>query len=260
LGEYQLFHAEVADLPRYVAPDSLDLILTDPPYHKASVPLYGTLAEVAATCLKPGGSLLTMSGQSFLPELFELMTTHLRYQWLLASRLTGPGTAVWARRVQNHWRSWLWLVKGTYRGGFQGDFLKGDGPDKRFHAWGQSRVDVAALVGRFTQPGDLICDPFCGGGTTGKAALLLGRRFVGLDCHPNAIAKTERRLQEVNGADVVQANLLLADSALRVRPCKRCRTDFPPQRSTAEYCSPACRTAAYRERLASQRKPVSVTA
>lgn len=34
-----------------------------------------------------------------------------------------------------------------------------------------------------TQPGDLVLDPFAGSGTTGRAAEMLGRRFVGVDLY-----------------------------------------------------------------------------
>jgi hypothetical protein len=186
-------------------------------------------------------------GQSYLPEILALMTPHLRYQWLLCSRLTGPGTAVWNRRVQNHWRAWLWFVKGHYTAGFQGDFLRGEGADKRFHAWGQGLADVSALVGRFSQPGDLIVDPFCGGGTTGKAALLLGRRFVGLDHDRGAIERTTRRLADAHVGDAIQTPFALSDPSLR--RCHWCGGEFPAQRKTAEYCTPACKQAAYRERI-----------
>ena len=40
---------------------------------------------------------------------------------------------------------------------------------------------MADLVSRLTKPGDLVCDPFLGAGSTAVAALKLGRRFVGCD-------------------------------------------------------------------------------
>jgi len=36
-------------------------------------------------------------------------------------------------------------------------------------------------IGTWTNPGDLVCDPFTGAGTTAKMATLLGRRFLGAE-------------------------------------------------------------------------------
>jgi hypothetical protein len=222
------------------------------------------LAEVAAQTLKPGGSLVAMCGQSYLPEILALMTPYLRYHWLFSLRLTGAGTAVWARRVQNHWRALVWFVQGTYTAGFQGDVLHGDGADKRFHPWGQGISTFAALIGRLTEPGALVCDPFCGGGTTGKAALLLGRRFLGLDTDAKMVDTSHTRLQHVTLSDTVQDALLLPETMPRMRICLSCEQPFPAQRSTADYCCPAHRQAAYRERrlvtlAAQQPSALSVT-
>jgi DNA modification methylase len=46
-----------------------------------------------------------------------------------------------------------------------------------------------------TWPGETVLDPFCGSGTTGVAALQLGRRFVGFDVSPASLKVAEARLQ-----------------------------------------------------------------
>jgi tRNA/tmRNA/rRNA uracil-C5-methylase (TrmA/RlmC/RlmD family) len=43
---------------------------------------------------------------------------------------------------------------------------------------------VAELVELFTDPGDVVLDPFCGSGTTGVACLRAGRRFIGFEVDP----------------------------------------------------------------------------
>ena len=40
------------------------------------------------------------------------------------------------------------------------------------------------LVDLFTQPGELVCDPYMGSGTTGVACLSNGRRFIGIERDP----------------------------------------------------------------------------
>jgi len=44
-----------------------------------------------------------------------------------------------------------------------------------------------ALISSATRPGDMVCDPYCGGGTTGLESMLIDRRFVGYDLSPFAI-------------------------------------------------------------------------
>lgn len=48
----------------------------------------------------------------------------------------------------------------------------------------------------FTQPGDVVLDPFMGSGTTAQAAMRLGRSFVGVDLSPEYVALARERLLE----------------------------------------------------------------
>jgi site-specific DNA-methyltransferase (adenine-specific) len=52
-----------------------------------------------------------------------------------------------------------------------------------------------ALVRDFTDPGELILDPFAGSGTTGVACKRLGRRFIGFERDPKYHAIAERRIR-----------------------------------------------------------------
>lgn len=54
---------------------------------------------------------------------------------------------------------------------------------------------VRMVVEGFTNPGDLVLDPFTGTGTTGEAAGLTGRRFVGIELREQFAAIARRRIE-----------------------------------------------------------------
>lgn len=51
-------------------------------------------------------------------------------------------------------------------------------------------------IATWSNPGDVVLDPFMGSGTTAKAAKALGRRYVGLEVNPDYCAIAEQRLAQ----------------------------------------------------------------
>lgn len=51
-------------------------------------------------------------------------------------------------------------------------------------------------IDTWSNPGDLVLDPFVGSGTTVKAAKKLGRKFIGLDINPDYCAIAESRIAQ----------------------------------------------------------------
>jgi len=109
---YRLLHSDFREVADNEVGD-VDFIITDPPYEEEYLPLYGDLARKAQGWLPEGGSLLVMTGQSYLPEILATMTPHLTYQWTLSYLTPGGQSAqLWQRKVNTFWKPVLWFVKG----------------------------------------------------------------------------------------------------------------------------------------------------
>ena len=53
------------------------------------------------------------------------------------------------------------------------------------------------IISASTQEGQVVCDPFCGSGTTGVVANRMGRYFVGIDNVEEYLEITKRRLEGI---------------------------------------------------------------
>lgn len=77
--------------------------------------------------------------------------------------------------------------------------VKGNSTNRPDHPCPKPLPLMREIVGLFSDPGETILDPFMGSGTTGAAAILLGRRFVGIERDPAYFATACNRLRDVEG-------------------------------------------------------------
>lgn len=170
-----------ADIQKWQAPRQYDYIITDPPYVREYLYIYDVLAYRAAQWLKPGGLLIAMCGQSYLDEIYAMMSKHLQYYWTAAYLTPGQPTPLRQRNVNTTWKPLLIYSNSEYQGKIFGDVFKSDGNDKSMHKWGQSESGMYDIISKICLPGQYVLDPFCGAGTTGIASLKHGCLFDGID-------------------------------------------------------------------------------
>jgi hypothetical protein len=188
----------VADVQEW-RPRDVDAIITDPPYVGDSLPLYELLRDFAVDVLPSGAPLVVMTWQGILPGVLRALDhPALAYRWCLCWRYASAenSTVDYTRRVFDRWKPILVFHKDAMPDDatMVSDEVTSPAPDKQHHEWGQSLEGFAHLITAFSKPGQIVCDPFLGGGTTGLAALEQGRHFVGCDLNAETVEAAKARL------------------------------------------------------------------
>jgi hypothetical protein len=121
----------------------------------------------------------------------------------MSCRVRGDGPSSWtvyanvARPSTKAMASW-----GTLPGAYVGPAQHGAGGGRGKPAW-----LVDALVRDYSRPGDLVCDPCAGWGTTLLAALRNGRRAIGAEVDAEAHDRAARALAGLPPRDERQPDL-----------------------------------------------------
>jgi len=185
----------IENILAYLEKESVDLILTDPPYPAEHLPLWELLAKKAKYLLKPDGYLVAYSGQYHLPEVIDYLSRHLEYIWTFAIILKGSVNHVQAVNIENTWKPILVFGTKFHAVPHMTDIVESPGREKDGHEWQQSLEPIKELIRRFTVEGHMVVDPFLGSGTTALAAKELNRKFFGMDIDDSAVQTTLRRLE-----------------------------------------------------------------
>jgi len=193
----RIFNSDFRTALDDIIPDnSIDLILTDPPYLAEFIPIFEDLSLFASRKLKPSGLLITYAGQLHLPEEIALLSKYLKYKWTSCLYHNGVSRVVNGVNVINKWKPILFFQKepaAKFQKTFS-DYFISEKPEKSEHEWQQSIAVYEHIIDIFTEPGQLVVDPFLGSGTTAVACKKLKRKFVGSEIDENSYKLILQRL------------------------------------------------------------------
>ena len=197
-----VFHpCAVGDLDKHVEEGSVDVIATHPPLYERSLPLYSGLADFALHALKEDGVMAVMVTGHLLPSIMDMLKRpglhwvceadvqfdrpeHVRHQLHQLTLYRRP-LLVYGKR------GFRWSGSDVIR------LPSPDGPSIGGATLWEHDAAMALVVARFTQPGQVVCDPFLlGRGGTAVGALDKGCRFIGADPSGPAIEKTKKYLEK----------------------------------------------------------------
>ena len=183
-----------------IKPNSIDHIITDPPYPREFLYLYSQLGEVAQRVLKPSGFCISYVGTYYLDEVMNRMKEHdLEYYWQICMKLTGAHAKVHARSMYQGFRGILIFQKKPPKKQrlMTLDFIEdAGGREKELHPWQQSLYGFVQLLEKFTEPKQKILEPFAGAGTVGVACMQMKRKCILIDNDIESVKITKARLSE----------------------------------------------------------------
>ena len=204
----KLIQGDCLEVMRGMGDNSVDLVLTDPPYGKNSdkgTNGFGAAEnrryESAWDCNRPP--------KEYFDEMLRISKNAIIFGANFFSDVLPP---------TNHWI--FWDKKGDIA--FKNPFADGelifttfnkpvrrivfkqqgfitDSKDKRYHPTQKPTELLALLINEYSSPGAVIFDGFMGSGSTGVAAVSNGRSFIGVELDTDYFNVAQARIQEAGG-------------------------------------------------------------
>jgi site-specific DNA-methyltransferase (adenine-specific) len=225
---FQLDQKDAVEWLRGLPSESLDLVVTDPPYeslekHRA-IGTTTRLKQSAGSSNPWFGVFANARFAELFAEVFRVLKRHTHFYLMCDAETSfiakpiaeAAGFKFWKPLVWDklsigmgyHYRSRyefiLFFEKGKRRLNDLGtaDVLQVPRVRNGYPAEKPVRL-LETLISQSTKVGDLVADPFMGSGSAGVAALNLGRCFLGNDIADNALAVARPRLVDSGGREGV---------------------------------------------------------
>ena len=186
LAKITILHGDFRDVLKDIPDNSIDLIFTDPPYDRASVPLLRDLAVLASRLLKPSGFIAVMYEHVILLELIDALRTaqDMEYYCTISMYMQDSREVFFKRNIEIGWKPIVVFQKRpmvAVENRFKDNIISDYKPDKSIHEWKQDLKSTMHVIRSLSKEGDTILDPMVGTGTTVEACLLLNRRCIAVE-------------------------------------------------------------------------------
>lgn len=177
--------------------NSVDAVVTDPPYLRKYLYLYDEVAKHLPRVLKRGGSLLAIVPQYGISEVIPTVSQHLKWRWMCCMWQMKGKHARLAMGIEVVWKPIGWWVNGSWPQGrgFVRDGYDNSPVDKQFHEWEQDK-SWADYCMKFVPAGGVVLDPFMGSGTVALSCIETGRSFIGIEKDPQYFEIAKRRIED----------------------------------------------------------------
>lgn len=201
---------DARELTKAIPDSSVDMVFCDPVYW--NIEDYLWVALLAKRVLKEGGNLLAQCGSEYRFRAEQAMAiSGLTMRPLLVEVYTGGFMQMWKHHSLNGYAPYVWMTKGDVitREGWVHSIVQGGGKNKATHSWGDSPDAFIRWTCAMTQRGDVVLDPFTGGGTVPAVCKMLGRQYIAFEIDPDTAERARLRVLQTQpplpGLEVEQA-------------------------------------------------------
>ena len=235
-SDYKLYRGDCLEMIDQLPDRSVDLMLTDPPYNISRENRFWSMNRQSmdfgvwdhdfdqTSWIQPMTEKIAKNGAMIIFNRWknlgliadELERCGMDVKDCIRWEKTNPMPRNRDRRYVADFEFAVWAVKRGGRWTFNRQDPKYQRPEfiatapngkHRFHPTQKPVSLLEELIKIHTNPEDLVFDPFMGSGSTGVAALELGRQFVGIEIDEKYYRVAQERIEKIGRILSVQGKL-----------------------------------------------------
>jgi len=205
----QIICGDCLEIMKWIPDKSVNLVLTDPPYGINVIggnKPFGSIGGNNIVKANKYNPIINDDIKIDLSELFRVSKNQIIFGGNYFNLPTSKGWIVWDKKKKNDWNdnfsdgelAWTSFDKPLkiYRYLFMGCLQEGK-REKRVHPTQKPLPLFKWILEKYSQPNDVILDPFLGSGTTAVACLELNRHFIGIELSSEYCEIAKKRIKEI---------------------------------------------------------------